>query len=164
MPICSVLELGAGLFSTPTFLNRRVFPKLERIVSVEDDPNWAAQVQQANGDNRLTVIKNLPAIDSKFDLLFVDNSQSEFVRKDTIRKVVQESEGSIVVVHDAEYQEYWSEVVHFEKFLRIETYEKWTAIGHNRGRFKIPDISGIITSHLDLAPTDIDGWLKVFNS
>jgi hypothetical protein len=39
--ITQVLELGAGQYSTPLFLDRAVYPDLKRLVSIEPDRKWA---------------------------------------------------------------------------------------------------------------------------
>ena len=54
MKVRSVLELGSGPFSTSLFLDRRVFPDLEKLTSYEDDLRWAALVAERVGtDPRL---------------------------------------------------------------------------------------------------------------
>src|SRR4051812_48590531 len=46
-----VLEFGSGHFSTLCFLNRDLFPDLQRVQSFETDPEWKQRVEvQANGD------------------------------------------------------------------------------------------------------------------
>lgn len=54
MPVRTVLELGAGMISTPLFLDRRAFPILERLDSLESDATWWRCVAEAYGiDARL---------------------------------------------------------------------------------------------------------------
>lgn len=52
--ITHAVEYGSGCFSTPTLLDRRFFPKLERLTTLEGEPHWAAQVnRQCGADARL---------------------------------------------------------------------------------------------------------------
>src|SRR5216684_7825933 len=51
-----VLELGAGRHSTLTFLDRNIFPELERMDSYETDEQWRDEVLAvARYDPRLSV-------------------------------------------------------------------------------------------------------------
>ncbi len=52
--VTRVLELGAGQFSTPLFLNRYVFPNLTILHSLENDLLWATRITKAIRDPRLT--------------------------------------------------------------------------------------------------------------
>ena len=99
-PIHRVLELGAGLYSTPTFLNRKVFPQLEQLVSVEDDLNWQLKVQRGCPDTRLMISGTIPSLTDPYDLIFVDNSTDLKVRAATIRRVAEETRDGLVRVHD----------------------------------------------------------------
>ena len=53
-PIRSVIEFGAGKFSTHLFLDPLVFPDLISLVTLEQDRNWVKQVLV--DDPRLTLI------------------------------------------------------------------------------------------------------------
>src|SRR4051794_15044459 len=55
-PIKTVLEFGAGNFSTLTFLDRSLFPKVERVHSFETEPDWKRRIEaQAAADGRLMI-------------------------------------------------------------------------------------------------------------
>jgi predicted O-methyltransferase YrrM len=115
-PVRTVLEFGAGSFSTLSFLDRSLFPSVERVVSFETDPDWKRRVEaQAGEDERLTVTlidTNVPRAAagcnfSTFDLVFVDNGPSERVRAETIKEVVAHiRDRELVVIHDFEYLSY----------------------------------------------------------
>ena len=156
-----VLELGAGLYSTPTFLNRKVFPTLESLISFEDSPEWAMKVSNACSDERLTLVSEFPNLEKPYDLIFVDNATDLSVRAATIRKVCDEVRDTLVVIHDANDVNYIPEIERFEWNKTIKTYEKWTAVAVNGNAGHIPNIRPAIESNLHLAPTDIDGWLEV---
>src|SRR3954469_12120285 len=78
--IRQVLEFGAGHFSTLCFLNREMFPDLQRNQSFETDPEWERGVEaEANGDQRVTialidqdVARAVTSCDfNSFDLVFI---------------------------------------------------------------------------------------------
>ena len=160
-PIRRVLELGAGLYSTPTFLNRKVFPTLENLVSFEDNPEWAMKVSNACSDERLTLVSEFPNLEKPYDLIFVDNATDLSIRAATIRKVCDEVRDTLVVIHDAEDVNYIPEINRFEWDVTIKTYAKWTALAFNGGIDPVTVTFRKIESNLHLAPTDIDGWLEV---
>ena len=163
-PIRRVLELGAGWYSTPTFLNRKVFPQLEQLVSVEDDLNWQLKVQRGCPDTRLMISGTIPSLTDPYDLIFVDNSTDLKVRAATIRRVAEETRDVLVVIHDAEDVNYIPEIERFEWHETINTYTKWTALASNGSVQCSPEIpTWKIERNLHLAPTDIDGWLEVLS-
>lgn len=95
-----VLELGAGLYSTPAFLE---CPTVERLLSIETDKEWAERVQ----DERLTLrlvddtVEALPKDLMAFDLVFIDNADNATDRNRAIRAVL-ERPYPVTVIHDAE--------------------------------------------------------------
>jgi predicted O-methyltransferase YrrM len=92
-----ILEFGSGLYSTSFFLRSR---RLESLVSVEDDPEWAEQVR-ANGDKRLVVQPRFDGSLMDFDLVFIDSGRTVEERTKTIRWVLRQ-EHPVVAIHDAE--------------------------------------------------------------
>jgi hypothetical protein len=90
------VELGAGLHSTPAFLDRTVFPDLDEVVSLETDEGWARRVQDKVGDDprlKLRVITTemseaIPGIDLHgVDLVLIDDSDRSEQRARTIAAV-----------------------------------------------------------------------------
>src|SRR5690349_2182595 len=82
-PLRRVLEFGCGDYSTRTFLQRSVFPDLEALQSVENDPAWAAKAREVIRDDarcKVTVAggKTCDAVRGfdleAFDLMLVDDS------------------------------------------------------------------------------------------
>lgn len=53
LTIKNVLELGAGEYSTPLFLNRRAFPSLISLHSYENNASYAQSVKRMICDDRL---------------------------------------------------------------------------------------------------------------
>ena len=40
----TILELGSGINSTPHFLNKKIFPNTQEVISYEDDLNWYKKI------------------------------------------------------------------------------------------------------------------------
>ncbi len=164
-PIRHVLELGAGLYSTPTFLDWRVFPRLEQLVSFEDNQEWRNRVALKCPDDRLLITDEFPNLEKQYDLIFVDNATDLAVRAATIRKVCDETRDVLVVIHDAEDVNYIPEINRFEWHQTIKTYNKWTALAFNGRVDGVFDSSMrlLIEHNSHLAPTDINGWFEVLS-
>jgi predicted O-methyltransferase YrrM len=96
-----VLELGAGLYSTPEFLRCE---SIERVDSLETDPDWAARVNREVGnDDRLRIWKDdgLEQDYENYDLVFIDNGNNATERIAAIRAVLSRPH-PVTVIHDAE--------------------------------------------------------------
>lgn len=111
------LELGAGLVSTPLFLDRRVFPELDRLVSYENDQKWARTVHDCVGDDPRLTLRVVPgwigpAVEAMqslqgFDLVFIDDGHDFAERVATIRAVAKKvSHENMVALHDFEHNVY----------------------------------------------------------
>ena len=108
-PIRWVLELGAGRHSTPLWLDRSVFPQVERVVSVEGSVGWVPQV----ADLRLQVVETDVAAFAEssvtvhqYDLVFVDNGPTDDDRIRAIRAIMRLPQLPLVVLHDWEDKRY----------------------------------------------------------
>lgn len=114
--VTSVLEFGCGEISTRTFLDRRHFPDLQRLVSLENDAAWADRLrQQTAGEPRLQlrevagpIAPQVEGIDlEEFDLVFIDDSTTGGERGATIRAVAaRHPRRPLVVIHDFEFPPY----------------------------------------------------------
>lgn len=111
LPIRTILEFGAGCFSTPTFLDRAIFPHCVRLDSYEHNPTWLAGVRALTSDPRLTlhhipdetfvgVLHDTPFAD--YDLIFIDNGTTTEARLPTIRGIGERRPLGLCVVHDYE--------------------------------------------------------------
>lgn len=101
-----VLEIGAGFFSTGLLT-----AMCDSVVSVEVDPEWAADVSMAFP--MAQVVGEIPPL-AGFDLIFIDNGQSGAKptgaeRAATIRDILSKPH-PVVVIHDAEVPEYADEI------------------------------------------------------
>ncbi len=98
----TVLEFGAGLFSTPLFLER---PELVRLVSIETDTGWRDLMRRKCEDPRLVIREELDVDPRDFDLVFIDNGSNLNQRLQTIVLVLQDDH-PLTVIHDADIPEY----------------------------------------------------------
>jgi predicted O-methyltransferase YrrM len=115
VPVRSVLEFGCGPHSTLTFLNRVIFPEVERVLSYEADSDWAYTVRQAAWDDARLHLQVLRAsvedtirqqdLDG-YDLIFIDDQKRVEARARTIRAVASRQPKGLVVVHDFEVAAY----------------------------------------------------------
>ena len=109
-----ILELGCGKYSTPLFLNQKLFPEVRLVVSVESDQEWADKVLAANPDPRLELVVVSEPFEDKlvnmnladYDLIFVDHATDPHTRARTIEYLARNVTTSRVVIHDYENQEY----------------------------------------------------------
>lgn len=136
-----VLELGCGLYSTLTFLDRTMFREVTRVVSIEHDLSWMKSISEKAGDDRLELryvkndelISHLSAVTMKdFDLIFIDNATETAKRVDTIRHIASIPVGStIIVIHDYEVSEYQEASRGFQYRLVFSDLSPATAIFWN---------------------------------
>lgn len=114
LPIRSVVEYGAGWYSTPLFLDREAFPDVGSVQSYECNPEWAAKVRGENADPRLNLVEMplrafrhaVPTPDP--DLVFIDCDEVKGGRHDFSERAALIAEyarhpSAVVVVHDANF-------------------------------------------------------------
>jgi hypothetical protein len=118
VPMRKVLEFGAGNHSTAFFLKQ---PKLDFLVSVETNPDWMTAAKKiGDGDGRFKLLTDRPPVGG-YDLIFVDDGQSNTERKETLRWVFGGDYG-LVAVHDAEeYEREIRDDAGFHFLFRFET-------------------------------------------
>jgi hypothetical protein len=126
----TVLEFGAGRFSTGLFLNRAAFPDVVEVTTYEDNAEWADRVvNEAAGDARLTVLTVpsvptcVPETIAGFDLVFIDDSLSATARSGTVRSVADRRPlRSLVAIHDFELRELATAARSFDHVYRFRTF------------------------------------------
>ena len=91
VPLRRVLEYGAGDYSTPFFLS---LPDLKRLVSVEDDEEWATKRHVCH-----EVVTEAPEED--FDFVLVDDGRDSAARLLTIEAALAAPHPP-TAIHDAE--------------------------------------------------------------
>jgi len=132
--IRNVLEYGAGVYSTPLFLDKKVFPDLERILSVEPEEEWQQKVKEAIGwdDPRLSFVSSMYYnIGVQYsDLVLVDNGPEQH-KINTIRHMrdqVESCPDTLFVIHDAEHIPYRQIVETFPYYQIYEGMNPATAV------------------------------------
>ena len=180
LPIRRVVEFGAGLYSTPTFLDHSAFPLLERIVSFETDPEWFHRVRAASRrDPRLElrlidreVSKAAASYDfTDSDLVFIDNGPDWPARVGTIETVVRKHQRRpVIVIHDFEQQVYVDAARPMPDRFVFDAFIPYTGVLW-RGD-AIPTtltrhfraINRAITKNLAARPDDRHFWIQAIHS
>ncbi len=175
-----VLELGCGPYSTGLFLDRRCFPRLQQLVSIEDNADWHHSVLSKLGaDSRLDLrlapdgaavaAKTLDI--SAFDLVFIDDSKTGAERVRSIECVMSKlCPGTTVLIHDFEFQPYQDAVS--RSLPQTHTVVEIDAINPSCGLIvdnKWTSRLAAIRIKLRLralreqpAPSDIEAWIRQF--
>lgn len=135
----SVVEFGAGAYSTPFFLSLPI----ERLWSVETDPAWATRAQST--DSRHTVSTTAPSL-ADYDLVFIDDGKTPSQREDTIRTVLSEPHPP-VVIHDVEVPEYRDAIrdLALERSLFCALHTPQTAVVWPEGTNRSPEFLSALT-------------------
>ena len=80
MEVHSVIEFGAGLFSTHLFLDKTVFPHLASLVTFEHDGGWAEKVRVEDDRHKLIIVSHEQFVNKsmgmKADFVFLDSGPS----------------------------------------------------------------------------------------
>lgn len=168
-PLAAILEFGCGDISTRAFLDRRYFPKLQRLESYENDGAWAERLSHQIGtEPRLNlhlvdgkVASSVEAIDlEQFDLIFIDDSMTSEERSTTIRSVAaQHPRRAVVVVHDFECLSYRVAAQAFQHRFRFtgqnpNTGLLWNGAAINRSQLRALDRTLRSTGEKD----DVAAW------
>jgi hypothetical protein len=131
--IKTVLELGAGAFSTSLFLDRDYYPDLIELTTIEQDREWVL----AGADPRHKVVIEPEPIEpflegvldlDSFDLIFVDNSTFGERRCDTLRWLAKHVGRSLVVAHDFNVLSYAEAAGGFDCKIIDDRQVPWTAL------------------------------------
>jgi hypothetical protein len=170
-----VLEFGCGDFSTGTFLDRRAFPKLERLESYENDAEWAKRVRDAAQDDPrldLRVTRGAIADAAKaaaiedFDLILVDDSIEAPLRIATLTTVAQRRPmRAAVVVHDFELPFYREPTGAFRHRFRFTPLNPNTGVAWNHDRLREADLKrlvSVVRKHRDrIKVDDRAAWVEL---
>jgi predicted O-methyltransferase YrrM len=168
-----VLELGSGPYSTSLYLDRRVFPDLEVLVSLEDDFDWGRVVLDAVGEDARLDLRMVSAVReavpkdlSGFDLIFVDDSRTSAERSATIASVFRASPSGIVVVHDYEQRCYRVAARGFSRRFIFSTFTPqvgvcWNSAGISPERLR--QARSLIDRESSLAVTDVESWREILS-
>lgn len=172
-PMRAVLELGAGDFSTGTFLDRTCFPVLERLTSIEVDSSWRAKMEaDLGGDARLELLGDghpttgrvIAGLDLEaYDVIFVDDSARAADRSASIAVVVAAApRHPLVVVHDFEVPDYRRATAPLDHVHIFSCFNPMTGVCWNGGGMRTTALSylakRIQSESSRLAINDRRGW------
>lgn len=131
LTIKRVIEFGPGIFSTGLFLNKKVYTKLNKLISLESIEEWYETIKNKFHDKRLAMFldseENLLTMSKHYapvDMVFVDGKRED-MRVPTIldSKTITE----IVVAHDMESKKY-KDGLDFKYVYIYKKYKPYTAI------------------------------------
>jgi hypothetical protein len=101
----SIIELGSGIYSLRTFLDKKYFPLLERIYSYETDKTWMNYIKSTFNDCRLkiTLINQCSDVNrihmpKKADIVFLDGTSDQ--RNAVIEK--RKNLSDVFILHDCD--------------------------------------------------------------
>ncbi|MEI6141556.1 MAG: hypothetical protein WCP85_19950 [Mariniphaga sp.] len=142
-----ILELGTGMFSTLTFLDRENFGKLECLNSIETDHLWAKKILDlVHNEERLNLkLTEYQVADSlkdydvdNYDLIFVDDSITREDRSRTIETLgALNLKNAIIVIHDFDMPSYQKAARSFKNKYRFCGLYPNTGIVWNNKQFSI---------------------------
>ena len=172
-----VLELGAGEYSTMTFLDRDIFPNVGEVRSLETDQVWRDSVAtMAGGDERLCITVTggsmrdaVVELDlSEFDLIFIDDSLNAADRSATIRQVAEMcGDRSLIAIHDFEVPEYRAAASSFVNRFVCTGLNPQTGLVWQRANIDVQTLkrlNEVLKKHADeLEPNNLEGWSTVFD-
>jgi hypothetical protein len=140
-PILRVLELGSGLYSTLTFLDREYFPDLNHIDSLENYKEWADKIVMESGqDDRLKMhAVDQPLADvldqfnlDAYDLIFVDDALTREERARTISKIASaKPTRPVIIIHDYDMPVYRRAAGSFRSTYRFTALYPNTGVASN---------------------------------
>lgn len=170
-----MLELGSGTISTPAFLDPVLFPTIECLDSVEDDPDWGETVRRHIGPHqklRLHQVASVPkwaatADLSVYDLIFIDDSKSIELREQTIRHVLARvAPETVVVIHDFEMPPYQNAVpADFERMAFSSFHPKTGVVWRgDRWTVAIKQLAGRIDARKRMSPLRHSAWRRYLAS
>ena len=163
-----VLEIGSGDLSTPLFLNRKIFPKLELLASVEEDEKWYEKIKYRYGvDPRLDMWSHMPLNIHGYDLVFIDGPQDKDRRTKVIRYFMRNVDHSLVAIHDIEvggyrnpiHRNYNEYIFHFIPSPQTGLYSK-NPLPHK----KLVRYNRIMKKYFNQFEENALSWLEVFSS
>ena len=127
----TVVEFGAGPYSTRAFLDRGLFPALERLVSFESNEGWLRTLPedarlQAFGAGESEMVGSMAKL-ADADLIFIDSATAAG-RNAIIRAVAASGFKGSVVVHDTENDIYHAALGLFAHEARSARWTPGTSV------------------------------------
>lgn len=159
-----VFEFGAGLYSTPLFLNKSVFPNVEEVITIEPDLEWQKKVMGAvKEDPRLVLYDVSYSLDPTVDLVFIDDGPLE-QRIKTIQETVAEYWNGLIVVHDSQEPAYKEAMKLLRYRYDFTAYNPETSVGINGVPIPIRYIDRIMQRCAGTTnPGDVAAWQAIYS-
>ncbi len=171
-----IVEFGAGMSSTPTFLNRLLFPSVESLISFENDLEWHERMEPlVSTDSRasLTQIKGPIAAQVEgiplngVDLIFVDDSD-EGGRTATISALAKRRPRGIpIVVHDYNLRRLRVASRPFERRFCFKIWNPQTCVlwnGTLGWEHRLKELNGLMKRNHGTPVEDTGGWREALAS
>jgi hypothetical protein len=172
-----IVEYGSGLNSTPAFLDRSLFPRLESLLSFENSRSWyEAVAESTRNDARMQLrlvegaMKHAVAINDLegCSLVFVDDSD-EFGRADTIKAIAACRPVEVpIVIHDLELKHILDGAKRFEHMFRFDALSPQTGVAWNGSwdvAKSLPRMNRLIKQlRGKVASSDAEQWGRFFGS
>ena len=141
-PIERVGEFGLGEVSTLTFLDRKLFPQLELLVSFENKLQWADEVGNLVAGDPRWLLRMAGSWEEMFNLIHgVPPLELVLVDSETISSRISillnlakmETQVPFILLHDSERGEYAPVVYNAYKFSYMFKYDyaPWTTVFSN---------------------------------
>jgi hypothetical protein len=159
-----VLEIGSGELSTPLFLNKKIYPRLETLISVEDNSVWVDKIKSlVQKDDRIEFRPTVPAALYDYDLIFVDGPQDKEKRIKTIHYITREIISPIIVIHDMDVKDYAKAVNKIFYSFNFSAISPWTTVFSKDvlpvSKFK--NVNRKIKTNFNNIEEDAEKWLGV---
>ena len=172
-----ILEFGCGNYSTRLFLDRRIFPNLEQLLSYENEHDWhkkfAATLQNDERANLCYVHGSMASVVAsvpfdEYQLVFIDDSGVIPERVKTIRQVLaHRSTQNIVIIHDFQTGDYYNATTNTQHRYVFDALNPYTGIVWWDAPISISSlgrINKLVAAHMNLLDLDdIEGWKRVFS-
>lgn len=131
--IVHITELGCGYYSTPMWWNTELFPLVRSVKVYEHNLKWARYIRYIN---RIATIDHFPESVEYADIILIDNGDDVVERLAAITHVVNHNPTGLVILHDADEQQYIDAIaLHFEHCIIYTGAFPHTALLWNGERF-----------------------------
>lgn len=123
----AVLELGAGLYSTP-LLHWLCAESGRKLVTYEDNPKYFEWLKEYQSETH-SIVDNLNFLESRWSVVFIDNGIDERERC----AIRFKDSADLIVLHDTESDQYGYQNVfpHFKFRYDWKFCKPWTTIVSN---------------------------------
>lgn len=144
--VFNVVEMGCGFFSTPLWLNKDIWTSVRALFVFEHNAAWRSRIDCITFDSRLSFWSaERPCAILNADIIFIDNGDTKKQRLEAIALVVERNPTGLVILHDADEQQYLDAILpHFEHKLICTNEYPYTGLFWNGDRWSEEQIMKII--------------------